>query len=50
MDRDLIKLLMQVAVSLGLLASGLFILLTIDWAENPELGAPAAGWVGLVAG
>ena len=50
MDRELIKILMQVAVSLGLLASGLYILLTVDWGNDPELAAAAAGWVGLVAG
>ena len=50
MDQDRIKILMQVLVSLGLLGSGLYILLTINWSENPELAAAAAGWIGLVAG
>lgn len=47
---DLIKPLTQVIISLGLLGSGLFILMTIDWSENPELGAAAAGWIGVVLG
>ena len=46
----LIKLLMAVVVSLGLLGSGLYVLLTFDWAANPQMIAAATGWIGLVVG
>ena len=46
----LIKLLMAVVVSLGLLASGMYVLLTFNWAENPQMVASASGWLGLVLG
>jgi hypothetical protein len=49
-SHDLIKLLTQIIISLGLLGSGLFILTTINWSDNPELGAAAAGWIGVVLG
>ena len=45
-----IKLLMAVVVSLGLLASGMFILLTFNWGENPQMVSAATGWIGLVIG
>ena len=48
--RDLVKLAMQVAISLGLLGSGLFVLITSGWEENPQLNAAAAGWIGVVVG
>ncbi len=41
---------MQVIVTLGLLGFGFFVLITIDWKENPEFAAAATGWIGLVAG
>ena len=46
----LIRLVMSVVVSLCLLGSGLFVLLTFNWAENPQMVAAATGWVGLVVG
>ena len=46
----LVKLLMVVVVSLCLLGSGLFVLLTFNWAENPQIIAAASGWIGLVIG
>ena len=46
----LIKLLMAVVISLGLLASGMFILLTFNWGENPQMVSAATGWIGLVIG
>ena len=51
MDRTpLVKLLMAVVVSLILLCSGMYILLTFSWAENPQMVAAATGWLGLVIG
>ena len=46
----LIKLLMAMVISLGLLGSGLYVLLTFDWTENPQMVAAATGWIGLVVG
>ena len=46
----LIKLLMAVVVSLVLLGSGMYVLLTFSWAENPQMVAAATGWIGLVIG
>lgn len=45
-----IKLLMAVVVSLVLLGAGLYILLTFNWSENPQMVAGATGWLGLVIG
>jgi hypothetical protein len=50
MTAPIFRLLVQTVVSLGLLASGVYILVTIDLAANKELGFMAAGWIGLVAG
>mgnify|MGYP001578014134 CR=1 FL=1 len=47
---SLVKLLMAVVISLGLLGSGLYVLLTFNWAENPQMIAAATGWIGLVVG
>ena len=44
------KLAMAVVISLGLLGAGLYVLLTVDWAANPEMVAAATGWIGLVIG
>jgi hypothetical protein len=41
---------MSVVISLGLLGSGLFVLLSFDWAANPQMVAAATGWLGLVVG
>ena len=46
----LVKLLMAVVVSLGLLGSGMYVLLTFNWAENPQMVSAATGWIGLVIG
>ena len=46
----LVKLAMAVVISLGLLGSGLYVLLTFNWAENPQMIAAATGWLGLVVG
>ena len=46
----LTKLLMAVVISLGLLGSGLYVLLTFNWGENPQMVAAAMGWLGLVVG
>lgn len=45
-----VKLLVQTVISLGLLASGLYVLLTVDWSTNAELAAAATGWIGIVVG
>jgi hypothetical protein len=50
MKTDLFRLAVQTVISLGLLASGVFVLVTTDWNTNPEISIAAAGWVGLVAG
>ena len=49
-QKPLAKLLMAVVVSLGLLGSGLFVLLTVNWETNPQMIAAATGWTGLVCG
>ncbi len=46
----LAKLLMSVVISLGLLGSGLYVLLTFDWTTNPQMVAAATGWIGLTCG
>ena len=46
----LVKLGMAVVISLGLLGSGLYVLLTFNWGENPQMVAAATGWIGLVIG
>ena len=46
----LVKLGMAVVVSLGLLGSGMYVLLTFNWGENPQIVAAATGWIGLVVG
>jgi hypothetical protein len=50
MKTDLLRLGVQTVISLGLLASGIYVLVTTDWNANPEISLAAAGWVGLVAG
>lgn len=50
MLKERVILGMQIIVSLNLLASGLFVMTTIDPQENEILFAAAAGWVGLVCG
>ena len=44
------KLLMAVAISLVLMGSGMYVLLTFDWGSNPQMIAAATGWLGLVVG
>ena len=46
MTPAIFRLLVQTVVSLGLLASGVYILVTVDMTVNKELGLLAAGWVG----
>ena len=46
----LIKLAMAVVISLGLMGSGIYVLLTFDWGANPQMIAAATGWIGLVIG
>jgi hypothetical protein len=41
---------MAVVISLGLLSSGLYVLLTADWGENPQMVAAATGWMSFVIG
>lgn len=50
MNINLFRLGVQTVISLGLLGSGVFILVTTDWKTSPELGAIAAGWIGAVLG
>lgn len=50
MNTDLFRLAVQTVVSLGLLGAGLYILLTFNWKENPEIVSAATGWVGLTIG
>lgn len=45
-----VKLAMAVVVSLGLLGWGLYVLITFEWAANPQMVAAATGWIGLVIG
>lgn len=44
------KLIIQGAASLGLLAAGVYVLITVDWSTNQPLVAAATGWIGLVMG
>ena len=44
------KLLMSVVITLGLLGSGLYVLLTFNWADNPQMVAAATGWIGICVG
>ena len=46
----LVRLLMTVVISLVLLGSGMYVLLTVDWGERPAMVAAATGWIGLVVG
>ena len=50
MTTNLFRLAVQTLISLALLASGIFIMVTVDWNANPQLIAAATGWVGLVCG
>ena len=50
MTTAIFRLVVQTVISLGLLASGVFILVTTEWTANPQLALAAAGWIGLVAG
>jgi hypothetical protein len=43
-------ILVKAIVSLGALAAGIYVVATVDWNMNPEMGATAAGWVGLILG
>ena len=47
---DLVKLIMQVIISLGLITAGVFILIYFDAQSNPEVTSAAAGWIGIVIG
>ena len=42
------RLLIQTVVSLALLASGIYILVTVDLILHRELSLLAAGWIGAV--
>ena len=44
------KLLVQAIISLGLVAAGVYVLITADWGTKPALVAAATGWIGLVVG
>ena len=44
------KLLIQGAISLMLLAAGLYVLVTVDWSKNSAMVAAATGWIGVVIG
>lgn len=46
MTTPVFRLLVQTVVSLGLLTSGIYVLVTVDLTTNRELGLLAAGWVG----
>ena len=46
----LAKLVVQAIASLGLLAAGMWVLVTVDWAANQLLVSAATGWIGLVMG
>ena len=46
MTPDLFRLGVQTVVSLGLLASGVFVLVGVDGSVNRELHLAAAGWIG----
>jgi len=45
-----VKLVVQIIISAGLLASGLYVMTTVRPGENEILFAAASGWVGLVCG
>ena len=44
------KLLMTAVITLGLLGSGVWVLVTFDWEANSQLIAAATGWIGLAVG
>ena len=44
------RLAVQAIISLGLIAAGVYVLVTIDWRTNPALAAAASGWIGLAVG
>lgn len=50
MREKTVRLLVAIILSLGLVAAGLWILVAVDLSKNPELGAAASGWIGLVVG
>ena len=50
MTSTVFRLVVQAIISLGLLSAGLYVLLTIDWAKNPQMVAAATGWIGIVIG
>ena len=45
-----IKLAVRIFISLIMLGFGIYVLTTINWQENPEFAAAAAGWIGIVIG
>ena len=45
-----VKLAMQVVVSLAVLGLGIFLVVTVDWKENPELGGIGAAFIGTIVG
>lgn len=45
-----VKLVVQIIISFFLLGFGCYVLITVDWKDNPEFAAAAMGWVGLVTG
>ena len=45
-----IKLAVRILISLVMLGFGIYILLSIDWSDNPEFAAAATGWIGIVIG
>ena len=50
MKERMVRLIVQAVVSLSLLAGGLYVLISVDLNQNPELVAAASGWIGLVIG
>ncbi len=44
------RLIVRVAISLGLMASGLYIVLTVSPNSDPELFGVGTGFIGLVTG
>ena len=45
-----IKLAVRIFISLVMLGFGIYVLAIINWEDNPEFSAAAAGWIGIVIG
>lgn len=46
----LARLAIQAIISLGLIAAGVYVLVSVDWSMNMALVTAASGWIGLAVG